>query len=100
MNEIFFDRVGTLFSDGQIVKVSLQSFHPSPRGEQLEDVALLVCRPECVNNLIEILQDFVFKTQVPSQSVQQVATEPAQAICPINKNEDEQKLHLQTRSVR
>lgn len=59
MNEIFFDRPGTLFSDGKIVKLSLQSVQPTLQGEISNDVALLVCLPEKLPALINILQEFL-----------------------------------------
>lgn len=59
MNEIFFDEVGELFSDGQTVKFSLRSVHPRSRGESLQDVALLVCKPATVPNLVKLLTDFM-----------------------------------------
>lgn len=59
MNEIFFDRPGTLFSDGKIVKISLQSVQPTSKGEVSQDVALLVCLPEKLSELINLLQDFI-----------------------------------------
>lgn len=59
MHEIFFDRPGVLFSDGDIVKFSLQSAHPTQRGETLEDVALLVCKTSAIPELIKILTDFM-----------------------------------------
>lgn len=62
MNEIFFDRPGVLFSDGKIVKLSLQSVQPSLQGEVSKDVALLVCLPEKLPELISILQEFVSHT--------------------------------------
>lgn len=80
MNEIFFDRPGTLFSDGKIVKLSLQSVQPSLQGEISNDVALLVCLPEKLPELINILQEFV--SHLPGQAAaadnRVVSSEPSQ----------------------
>lgn len=94
MREIFFDRPGVLFSDGNIVKISLQSARPTPGGEVLDDTALLVCRSDSIPLLIELLSDFVGHqnnkksrtnnkdslTEINQDSVEAEAIEPEETI--------------------